>query len=152
MIDYLSRAEIIYINQATLQRHGGHFVAPENLLHGESLDYVLESVSGELFGEPLYPQLSDKAAVYMHAIICNHVFQDGNKRTGLEAAKLFVRLNGFDFSRELLPVRVDEGSIPDANLSRNDHLIQFTLAVAAGRVSLDACRGWFAANLTPTAR
>lgn len=63
MIDYLTKEEIIYINRATLSRHGGHFVPPDNLLHGSSLDYLTESVAGELFGEPLYPGLPDKAAL-----------------------------------------------------------------------------------------
>ncbi|HFA50670.1 MAG TPA: type II toxin-antitoxin system death-on-curing family toxin [Bacteroidetes bacterium] len=30
----------------------------------------------------------------MFQIVTGHVFQDGNKRTGLEAAILFLKLNG----------------------------------------------------------
>ncbi|MBK8347853.1 MAG: Fic family protein [Saprospiraceae bacterium] len=41
-----------------------------------------------MFGE-LYPTLSEKAGLYMYNIISNHIFQDGNKRTGLEAGIVF---------------------------------------------------------------
>lgn len=40
------------------------------------------------------PSVSDKAGLYMFNIISNHIFSDGNKRTGLEAALLFVDLDG----------------------------------------------------------
>ena len=34
------------------------------------------------------------AASYAHGIVCNHPFIDGNKRTGLVVAELFLELNG----------------------------------------------------------
>lgn len=85
----------------------------------------------------------------MHSIISNHVFQDGNKRTGLEAAKLFARLNGYDFRPALESVDIEGEALPAGALTRNQHLIDFTLAVAAGKVPLEVCQRWFAANLTP---
>jgi death-on-curing family protein len=41
-----------------------------------------------------YPGLFDKAAVLMRSLIANHAFVDGNKRAGLFAALLFLRING----------------------------------------------------------
>jgi death-on-curing protein len=35
-----------------------------------------------------------KAAALMDALINNHPFMDGNKRTGVTAAGLFLRING----------------------------------------------------------
>ena len=67
---------------------------PFDFLHEENLDYVLEAVQADLFGEPMYPTMPDKAAVYCFSVIGNHIFTDGNKRTGLESALAFLKLNG----------------------------------------------------------
>ncbi len=77
----------------TVEQHGGNFVPPDNFLNEEPLDYLLEAVESRIYGNPLYPELHQKAGVYMFNIIGNHIFQDGNKRTGLEAALLFLELN-----------------------------------------------------------
>ena len=47
-------------------------------------------------GADLYPDLFAKAAAVGHSIIKNHPFVDGNKRTGFEAMRLLLRMNGFD--------------------------------------------------------
>lgn len=47
-------------------------------------------------GEELYTTIWMKAAVMMKAIIDNHPFVDGNKRTGIAAASAFLRINGYD--------------------------------------------------------
>ena len=149
-MQYLTKNEILRLNELTLVRHGGHFVPPDNLLHPEAIDYLVESVAAEMFGEPLYPQVSDKAALYMFNIISNHAFQDGNKRTGLAAALAFLYKNGFRLAEDLKPVIQEGKSWPSNNdLSHNDHLYEFTLAVAAGQVPLEACRQWFATNTEP---
>lgn len=44
------------------------------------------------------PTLFDLAAIYAHGIVRNHPFIDGNKRSGLLAAALFLEANGVRFS------------------------------------------------------
>lgn len=39
------------------------------------------------------PDVADLAAAYVHGLVRNHPFIDGNKRTGFVAAQLFLRLN-----------------------------------------------------------
>ncbi len=102
---------------------------PHNFLHEENLDYLVEAVQAEMFGEPLYPTITDKAAVYCFNIIGNHIFTDGNKRTGLAAALVFLNPNAHDLS-----VVVTDPILTD-----------FILKVASGQSSLDECRTWFAA-------
>ena len=81
-----------------------------------------------MFGEPLYLTVTDKAAVYCFSIIGNHIFTDGNKRTGLAAALVFLNLNGHEMSTAITdPILTD-----------------FILKVASGLSSLDECRAWFA--------
>ena len=127
----LTTADIIYINGKTIEAHGGNFVPPQNLLHGENLAYLVEIVDAELFGEPLYPTVADKAAVYFHHIICNHIFTDGNKRMGLESALSFLKINNYRLNKGL-PLR---------------ELYDFTIATANGEMDLASCQNWFAAQL-----
>ena len=130
---FLEKHHIIRINERTVAAHGGNFTPPSNILNEQPLDYVLEIVDSEMFGEPLYPEISDKAAVYMFNIISNHVFMDGNKRTGLESAFAFLKLNGFRMKKSL-PLSV---------------ILDFTIKVASGESDLEECRDWFKTNSQP---
>lgn len=125
---YLDKDDIVFINQRTVAEHGGNFMPPSNFLHEENLDYLIEAVQAGMFGEPLYPAISDKAAIYCFNIISNHIFTDGNKRTGLETALAFLKLNKMRLSRAL----------------QQDDLYNFILRVASGQSSLEECRAWFA--------
>ena len=127
---FLNAENIIAINRATVEAHGGNFMPPSNLLHPENLDYVVEIVNAEMFGEPLYPLITDKAAIYFYNIICNHIFSDGNKRTGLVAAMIFLNKNGYQIDE-----KYDESIVYD-----------FTVKVAAGESSIEDCQAWFAAH------
>ena len=46
-------------------------------------------------GRYLHEDLSAMAAAYLFHIVQNHGFADGNKRTGLNAAIVFLEINGF---------------------------------------------------------
>lgn len=138
MITYISFEQVIRLNRRTVDAHGGNFVPPQNLLHEDSLHYLIEAVEAEMFGEPIYPTLPDKAALYMHSIISNHVFQDGNKRTGLGLAMAFLEMNGWKLTSD----SEDDGT-PDIG---PDDLYKFTIAVASGERDLDEVRAWFTAH------
>ncbi len=127
---YLTKQQIIRLNIATIEAHGGNFMPPNNFLHEENLDYLLEAVQAEMFGEPLYPTISDKAALYCYNIICNHIFSDGNKRTGLAAALIFLNLNYHELRFEI----------------SNSILTDFILKVASGQSNLEECKRWFQEN------
>lgn len=76
---YLLKEDLILINKMTVDRHGGNYVPPKNLLNENPLDYLVDAVKSEMFGVALYPEIFEKCALYMYNIINNHVFQDGNK-------------------------------------------------------------------------
>ena len=138
--DYLIYEDFILINKMTIEKHGGNFNPPENTLHPEALKYLIESVGAEMFGEPLYPTLADKAALYLFNVVSNHIFSDGNKRTGLEAALLFLRLHGYG----LVSIAGDDQS---AGPMTNKELTAFVLEVASARYSLEEVREWFASRI-----
>lgn len=148
---YLDKRIIIRINQRTVERHGGNFIPPQNFLNEAPLDYLIDAVSSAMFGQALYPDIHDKAGLYMFNIISNHVFQDGNKRTGLGAALFFLKLNGFQLQNQLKKITIDNHlTIPaTTDQSSQEILIAFTLEVAAGKVSLPNCQAWFKENITP---
>lgn len=123
----LSKNNIVKINERTIKAHGGNLVPPQNFLHESNLDYLIDIIDAEMFGEPLYPNIWDKAAVYYYNIICNHIFSDGNKRAGLETALLFLSVNGYRIKRNL----------------PKDELLNFVIEVASGQLTLDDCRLWF---------
>jgi len=45
-------------------------------------------------GKELYPDVFLKAAALLDSLINNHPFVDGNRRTGITAAALFLQANG----------------------------------------------------------
>ena len=130
---YLTKSQVVKLNLATVEEHGGNFMPPSNFLHEENLDYLIETVQSEMFGQELYPTISDKAALYCYNIICNHIFTDGNKRTGLASALIFLNLNNYDLSLEIT----------------NTILTDFIIKVASGNSSLEECKAWFNNNIVP---
>ena len=130
---YLEKEDVTFINRRTVEAHGGNYVLPNNFLHEENLDYLIEVVESEMFGQPLYPTIADKAGLYCYNIICNHIFTDGNKRTGLEAALAFLKLNGYRLDKKL----------------PNKDLYDFIIKVASGNSSLEECKAWFDSNIVP---
>jgi len=79
-------------------------------------------------GEDLYPDLFSKTAVLGHSIIKNHPFVDGNKRTGFEAMRLMLRLNGYDIQASL------------------NSKFAFVLAIAEGKLKEKAIADWLKRN------
>ena len=89
---YLYPNQILYLHERILQQSGGLIgLRDVNLL--ESAVYRPQVTFGN---HELYPDLFSKVAALGHSLIQNYPFADGNKRTGFEAMRLMLRLNGFD--------------------------------------------------------
>lgn len=117
---YLYPKQVLYLHQEIMERSGGSAgVRDQGLL--ESAVYRPQASFG---GEDLYPDLFSKAAALGHSIIKNHPFVDGNKRTGFEAMRLLLRLNGYDIQASL-------------NATFN-----FVLAIAEGDLKEQAIADW----------
>ena len=56
----LTKTGIITLNKESIINDGGNFMPPSNLLNESNLDYLIEIVDSEMFGEPLYPEIWDK--------------------------------------------------------------------------------------------
>src|SRR3989344_4820226 len=93
MTKYLSEEEILLAHFKLIERYGGS--------HGtrdlERVKSVVQAVGQEVFGVQQYPDIFEKAAVYMRNIIADHPFADGNKRTGITIAVQFLKGNSKNF-------------------------------------------------------
>lgn len=89
MIDFHSRAFIEALHQEQLRLHGGAAGIRDSGLLDSALARPLQK---EAHGDP---DIFDLAAAYLFGVLKNHPFVDGNKRTGLAAADLFLYFNGF---------------------------------------------------------
>lgn len=49
----------------------------------------------KVFEKELFPTIFLKAAVYIRDILMSHPFIDGNKRTGMTSAVVFIENNGY---------------------------------------------------------
>lgn len=127
----LTKEEIIFLNKNNVLKFGGNFVPPYNIPNESPLDYLVEIVSASLREENIYPEVYHKAAVYLFNIISNHIFTDGNKRTGLDACIVFLDVNGYQLSETV----------------SDEILTDFIIAIASGKLSLGTVQNWLKNNL-----
>ena len=59
------------------------------------LDSAVAMPAQAFGGEYLHEFPHGMAAAYLYHLVKNHAFVDGNKRVGLAAALVFLRLNGY---------------------------------------------------------
>lgn len=86
---YLKTEEVMFAHDMAIDKDGGSYGIRDLGL----LLSALEIPKSEMFGHSLHPTVFDKAAAYMFHIACNHPFIDGNKRTSMTCALLFLTLN-----------------------------------------------------------
>jgi death-on-curing protein len=115
-LQVLTVSEIVEINRRMIAEFGGIFLEGDrNLANPGSLEYVLEAIQGSFFGYEPYPTIVEKAAAICWRIIANHVFHDGNKRTGMESCRLFLESNGYamriDFEVVDMALRIATGEV-----------------------------------------
>ena len=51
-------------------------------------------------GEDLYPDIISKASCYLRSFAMDHPFFDGNKRTALMSAVIFLERNGYEITAD----------------------------------------------------
>ncbi len=95
---FLSEGEVIAINERMVSKYGG--------MHGVKDLHMLRLAIGRpqmsVAFQDAYKTIFDKAASMFHSVINNHPFLDGNKRTSLFSAVLFLEYNGrrVEFTRK----------------------------------------------------
>lgn len=90
-MNYLTPQQVLYLHDQVVKRSGG-------LLGVRDIGLVESAVfrpQASFDGKDLYKTIFDKAAALLQSLLMNHPFLDGNKRTALSSAGLFLRLNGY---------------------------------------------------------
>lgn len=104
---YLTKEQIISINKDMILSFGGaYYEGSCNIKNDNSFGYLLSAPNQEVFGIERYPNIFDKAAAYLFYIIKDHIFFDGNKRTGMIAAFTFFDVNGTEISEKVNQKRI----------------------------------------------
>ena len=81
---YLTLEEIVQIHEKLIEQFGGETgIVDKNIL--DFITSKVQSSKGDIYR---------KATILLHDIISSHPFIDGNKRTAIETAKIFLRENG----------------------------------------------------------
>lgn len=93
---FLTLAEVLRIHHDQVERYGGHHGVRDVGLLQSALAAPAAGHSGGYFHTDLF----EMAAAYLLHIVLNHPFLDGNKRTGLATALLFLYLNGIEVEAE----------------------------------------------------
>ena len=93
-IIFLKLEEVIAIHHDQIKRYGGsHGIRDLNLLIS-----AISRPQASFAGEDLYSDLFDKAAAFIHSLILNHPFLDGNKRTAIVSGARFLYVNCYLFN------------------------------------------------------
>jgi death-on-curing protein len=124
---WIDLAVVLAIHDEQLAEHGGQ--------PGVRDQRLLESALGRPRNQFTYGEtaLAGLAASYAFGISRNHPFLDGNKRTSLVVAELFLAVNGVELRA------------PDADC------VATFLALAAGELTEAELAEWIAANSAPLA-
>lgn len=107
---FLSKASVLEIHAAQITEHAG-----DPALRDEGLlESAVAQPSARFSGQYLHDDLFLMAAAYVVHIAMNHPFADGNKRTALAAALVFLDLNGIE-------VRDEDAELADMVLDMIQH-------------------------------
>lgn len=118
---YLTPEQVLFIHYRLIEETGGS--------HGIRDIALLQSAVARpvatFDNKDLYPDLFSKTAALMHSVIKNHPFVDGNKRTAITVASIFLLRNGYNLK------------------TSNKELERFTLKVTNEHIELQEIAGWF---------
>jgi death-on-curing protein len=121
---YLTAEQVLFIHARLITETGGS--------HGlRDLSMLLSAIGrpqASFDNQDLYPDLYNQAAALLDSLIRNHPFIDGNKRTGIVAAGLFLQINGYRLT------------------ASDTELETFTLEVARAQKNIDKIAAWFRDN------
>lgn len=89
---FLTMGEVLLILQDQSRRYGGAYGVRDPGL----LSSALAMPSATFEGKYLHKDVFEQAAAYAFHLCQNHPFLDGNKRTALASALVFLSLNGIE--------------------------------------------------------
>ncbi len=117
---YLSTIHVLAIHDQMIKRFGG--------LPGVRDLGLIESAVGRpqasFDGKDLYKTIFSKAAALLQSLLKNHPFVDGNKRTALTSAGIFLKLNQYQL------------------MNNHDNEVNFALKVDNEKLTIEQIADW----------
>ena len=89
---HLSVDIVKQIQQAVIEEFGG----PPGVRDEDLLSSAVGATQATIGGRSAFADAIEVAAAYLYYLCRNHPFVDGNKRTAMAAAIVFLRLNGIE--------------------------------------------------------
>lgn len=103
---FLTSDEILYFHQKEMELSGG----ASGIRDKDGVEACVEAPKAS-FGGQYLNDLFGMAATYISCLTMRHPFIDGNKRTALASALVFLSLNGYDleesYDEELADIVLD---------------------------------------------
>jgi len=90
MLEFLTLDDVLELHTGQIATYGGS----DGLRSAELLQSAIAQPEATFGGKYLHGDVFEIAAAYLFHLVQNHPFIDGNKRIGLEAALVFLVLNG----------------------------------------------------------
>ena len=113
---YLALGEILALHEYLLGATGG----AGGLRDLGALESAVAQPRMTFDGKDLYPDLVTKASALAFALIQNHPFVDGNKRTGHAAMDTFLLLNGYELHASVDEAEAMIVGVASGTASRQD--------------------------------
>jgi death-on-curing protein len=87
---FLTLDDILESHQFQIETYGGS----QGVRDIGLLQSAIAQPQAGFGGQFLHAEIFEMAAAYLYHLVMNHPFVDGNKRVGLEAALVFLEING----------------------------------------------------------
>lgn len=97
----LSLNHIVRFNKRILLSTGGFLLSEGNVANMNSLEYLVDDIRTKVKSPDVELSPFEAAAIYAHHIITRHIFRDGNKRTGILVALVFLKMNGYEVVKQI---------------------------------------------------
>jgi death-on-curing protein len=112
MPEFLTLEDLIELHAGQIRTYGGS----DGLRSSDLLQSAIAQPEATFGGQFLHTDIFLMAAAYLFHLVQNHPFIDGNKRIGLEAALVFLELNGQSIEAD------------------DDQLVELVLGIAQGQI------------------
>ena len=127
---YLSPQQVLALHDLMVKKFGGS--------HGLRDIGLLESAvarpQATYDSVCLYITIFDKAAALLQSLLKNHPFVDGNKRTALTSAGMFLKMNGYKLT------------------NTHEEEAEFAVSVDNQHLSIEEISVWLEINTTKTTK
>jgi len=128
-VNYLTTHQLLFLHWRLIDETGGSHGLQDLAL----LESAVDRPRATAKGEDLYADLFSKAAALMQSLMLNRPFLEGNERTAIASAALFLLQN----DRQLV--------------ASNRELEQFTPKIAPREIGMKEIAAWFRKNSKPLA-